>query len=48
VVDPTGAGDAFAAGVLVSWLAGRDAQACLVAGATLGARAVGILGGRPP
>jgi len=48
VVDPTGAGDAFAAGVLVAWLAGEDAETALHSGARLGARAVSVVGGRPP
>jgi sugar/nucleoside kinase (ribokinase family) len=47
VVDPTGAGDAFAAGLLAAWLTGGDPRACLEAGSTFGARAVGIAGGRP-
>jgi ribokinase len=48
VVDPTGAGDAFAAGVLASWLGGSAPADCLAAGATLGAAAVAVAGGRPP
>ena len=47
VVDPTGAGDAFAAGLLTAWLAGGTAAECLRAGAELGARAVAAVGGRP-
>jgi ribokinase len=47
VIDPTGAGDAFAAGLLSAWRAGRDPQAALRAGTALGARAVGTIGGRP-
>jgi ribokinase len=47
VVDPTGAGDAFAAGLLASWLAGGDPTAALDAGAHLGAAAVETIGGRP-
>jgi ribokinase len=46
-VDPTGAGDAFRAGLLASWLAGDDAPAFLRAGVRLGAEAVGVVGGRP-
>jgi len=46
-VDPTGAGDAFAAGVLRAWLDGAGPEACLTAGTRLGARAVAHLGGRP-
>jgi sugar/nucleoside kinase (ribokinase family) len=47
VVDPTGAGDAFCAGFLVSWLADRNARLAAEAGAELAATAVGLLGGRP-
>lgn len=48
VVDPTGAGDAFAAGLLAAELSGADPLAALRAGAALGARAVALLGARPP
>lgn len=47
LADPTGAGDAFAAGFLGSWLADGDAPAALAAGARLGALAVSRFGGRP-
>ncbi|WP_238015963.1 sugar kinase [Dactylosporangium sp. AC04546] len=47
VVDPTGAGDAFAAGYLAARLSGADAAAALRAGNELGALAVSKLGGRP-
>jgi sugar/nucleoside kinase (ribokinase family) len=47
VVDPTGAGDAFAAGLLRAWLAGASPEASLRAGTRLGALAVGRVGGRP-
>jgi sugar/nucleoside kinase (ribokinase family) len=47
-VDPTGAGDAFCAGFLAEWLHSRDARAAAGAGARLAARAVGVIGGRPP
>jgi sugar/nucleoside kinase (ribokinase family) len=47
VVDPTGAGDAFAAGLLSAWLAGADPAAALAAGARLGAEAVQVIGARP-
>lgn len=48
VVDTTGAGDAFAAGLLADWLTpGSTADSALVAGATRAARAVMIPGGRP-
>jgi ribokinase len=47
-LDATGAGDAFAAGLLASWLAGADPATTLAAGTRLGAIAVGTLGARPP
>lgn len=46
-VDATGAGDAFAAGLLAAWLAGAAPADCLRAGAELGARAVTRPGARP-
>jgi sugar/nucleoside kinase (ribokinase family) len=45
--DPTGAGDAFAAGLLSAWVFGAEPQAALAAGAALGAAAVAQLGARP-
>lgn len=48
VVDTTGAGDAFAAGWLASWLLGEDGPRALRAALDAAARAVGWLGGRPP
>lgn len=48
VVDSTGAGDAFAAGVLAARGGGADPAAALRAGNALAARAVGVPGGRPP
>ncbi|MEU4556779.1 PfkB family carbohydrate kinase [Actinoplanes sp. NPDC023936] len=45
--DPTGAGDAFAAGLLAAWCSGAAPAAALAAGAELGARAVSVLGARP-
>jgi ribokinase len=47
-VDPTGAGDAFAAGLLDAWLGGAQPVDALHAGTRLGARAVTLTGGRPP
>jgi sugar/nucleoside kinase (ribokinase family) len=47
VRDVTGAGDAFAAGLLSSWLAGADPEDALRHGAALGARAVSRAGARP-
>jgi sugar/nucleoside kinase (ribokinase family) len=47
VADPTGAGDAFAAGFLTEWLAGNGPEAALRRGNELGARAVTKVGGRP-
>jgi sugar/nucleoside kinase (ribokinase family) len=47
VVDATGAGDAFAAGVLHAWLNGSGPVESLAAGARLGAAAVAVAGGRP-
>lgn len=47
VVDPTGAGDAMAAGFLHSWLADRDAVRATQAGVLVAARAVMVMGGRP-
>jgi len=48
VVDPTGAGDAFCAGFLGSWLGGKSAVDAARHGSTLAARAVATYGGRPP
>jgi sugar/nucleoside kinase (ribokinase family) len=47
VVDATGAGDAFDAGVLVSWLRGASPETALKAGCAAGAAAVGRVGARP-
>ena len=47
VVDPTGAGDAFAAGLLAAWLSGADPTGALQAGTRTGAQAVALVGGRP-
>jgi sugar/nucleoside kinase (ribokinase family) len=47
VIDVTGAGDAFAAGLLDAWLAGATPLDALRAGTLLGARAVASTGARP-
>ncbi|MBU2662345.1 ribokinase [Actinoplanes bogorensis] len=47
MTDPTGAGDAFAAGLVAAWCAGQSPEAALTAGATLGASAVSLIGARP-
>jgi len=46
-LDPTGAGDAFAAGLPTAWCAGAEPAAALSAGAALGAAAVQTAGARP-
>lgn len=48
IVDPTGAGDALAAGFLDRWVSGRDAVSAAEAGAFVAARAIMVMGGRPP
>ncbi|MGW0213654.1 carbohydrate kinase family protein [Micromonospora chokoriensis] len=47
VVDVTGAGDAFAAGLLTAWLAGATPAAALSRATDLGAMAVSTAGARP-
>ena len=47
VVDTTGAGDAFAAGFLASWLLHPEPETALAAGNRLAARAVTTVGARP-
>jgi ribokinase len=47
MIDPTGAGDAFAAGLLAAWSSGADPAEALAAGAALGAVAVAQVGARP-
>jgi ribokinase len=45
--DPTGAGDAFAAGLLTAWCTGKTPEAALKVGTALGATAVATIGARP-
>lgn len=47
VIDPTGAGDAFAAAFLAAKLAGKNLEAAAAAGIRQGAIAVTLSGGRP-
>ena len=47
-VDPTGAGDAFCAGFLADWIVSANYRSAAAAGAALAAKAVGLIGGRPP
>lgn len=47
VVDTTGAGDAFAAGYLTTWLDGAREGPALEAGCRAGAECVALVGGRP-
>jgi sugar/nucleoside kinase (ribokinase family) len=47
VVDPTGAGDAFDAGLLAAWLCGAAPRDALAAGCRAGAEAVSRPGARP-
>ena len=47
VVDTTGAGDAFAAGFLASWLLHPEPETALAAGNRLAAQAVTRVGARP-
>jgi sugar/nucleoside kinase (ribokinase family) len=46
-IDPTGAGDAFAAGYLAALMRGGDDAACAAAGVAAAAEAVGRTGARP-
>ena len=47
IVDPTGAGDAFTAGLLAALLIGDDASTAAAAGARLASEAVSAMGARP-
>lgn len=47
VLDTTGAGDAFAAGFIKSWLHNSDLESALHSGASFAARAVSQIGSRP-
>jgi ribokinase len=47
LVDTAGAGDAFAAGFIGSWIVHHDLDAALEAGTRTGAQAVAKLGARP-
>jgi sugar/nucleoside kinase (ribokinase family) len=47
VADPTGAGDAFAAGLLATWLAPATPADALRSAAAYGAQAVATPGARP-
>ncbi|HRW17777.1 MAG TPA: PfkB family carbohydrate kinase [Dermatophilaceae bacterium] len=48
LVDPTGCGDAFDAGLLAAWLSGADPESALRAGVAAGSRAATTPGARPP
>ncbi|MBE7186359.1 MAG: ribokinase, partial [Methylobacterium mesophilicum] len=48
VVDTTGAGDAFIAAFLASYLRGSSVPICLARGVEAGAKATEFFGGRPP
>ncbi len=47
IVDGTGAGDAFGAGFLISWLDKKPPLEALVSGCRLAARARSLVGARP-
>lgn len=46
-VDPTGAGDAFTAGFLASWVRSGQLPAASISGARIAAQAVTVIGARP-
>jgi sugar/nucleoside kinase (ribokinase family) len=48
LVDPTGAGDALAAGFLAHWVTTKNPEAALRSAVLVAARAVMLIGGRPP
>jgi len=48
LIDPTGAGDALAAGFLAHWVTSQDPEAALRSAVLVAARAVMLIGGRPP
>lgn len=48
LVDPTGAGDALAGAFLAHWVASRDPEAAVRSAVQVAARAVMLIGGRPP
>jgi sugar/nucleoside kinase (ribokinase family) len=47
-IDPTGAGDAFAGAYLARWMSDGDAEAATRHAVVVAARAVMLIGGRPP
>lgn len=48
LVDPTGAGDALAAGFLAHWVTSHDPEGAVRSAVFVAARAVMLIGGRPP
>jgi sugar/nucleoside kinase (ribokinase family) len=48
LIDPTGAGDALAAGFLAHWVTTSNPEAALRSAVLVAARAVMLIGGRPP